>query len=77
MTILFYKGLTRNPEIENNPIWVFPNIWRLGQAKDTKFGPNISNKMLLNAEKHQGSSFYRFWVIKGKPPRLELISLMN
>ena len=36
-------------------------------VKDTKFGTNVSNKMLLNAEKCQGYSFYRFWVIKGKP----------
>ena len=30
------KELTRNPEIGNNPIWVLPNIWRLGQVRDTK-----------------------------------------
>ena len=34
---------------------------------DTKFGTNVSNRMLLNAAKFQGYSFYRFWVIKGKP----------
>ena len=37
---------------------------------DTKFGTNVSNKMLLNAPKMPGLqlySFYRFWVIKGKP----------
>ena len=67
MAIFFYKGLTRNPEIGNTPIWVLPNIWRLGQVMDTKFGTNVSNRMLLNAAKFQGYSFYRFWVIKGKP----------
>ena len=67
MTIFFYKGLTRNPEIGNTPVWVLPNIWRLGQVMDTKFGTNVSNRMLLNAAKFQGYSFYRFWVIKGKP----------
>ena len=36
-------------------------------GKTTKFGTNVSNKMLLNAAKYQGYSFYRFWVIKGKP----------
>ena len=43
-------------------------------------GTNVSNKILLTAEKGQGYSFYRFWVIKGKPkvgthpsPRLGLI----
>ena len=49
MTIFFYKGLTRNPEIGNRPVWVFPYIWRLGQIKVTKFGTNVSNKILLNA----------------------------
>ena len=85
MTIFFYKGLTRNPEIGNTPVWVLPNIWRLGQVMDTKFGTNVSNRMLLNAAKCQGYSFYRFWVIKGKPtggskitlppPRLGLIDV--
>ena len=65
-TIFFYKGLTRYPEIGNTPVWVLPNIWRLGQVINTKFGTNISNRMLLNTEKFQGYSFYRFWVIKGK-----------
>ena len=67
MTISFYKGLTRNPEIGNTPVWVLPNIWRLGRVMDTKFGTNVSNKMLLNAAKCQGYSFYCFWVIKGIP----------
>ena len=52
----------------------------------TKVGSNVSNKMLLIAEKFQGYSFYRSWVIKGKPtieggnftPRLELnVVLIN
>ena len=29
MIISFYKGLTRNLEIRNTPVWVFLNIWRL------------------------------------------------
>ena len=67
MTIFFYKGLTRNLEIENTSVWVLPNIWRLGQVGDTKFGRNVSNKILLNAAKCQSYSCYRFWVIKGRP----------
>ena len=59
--------MTRNPEIGNTPVWVLPNIWGLRQVRDTKFGTNVSNEMLLNAAKCQGYSFYRFWVIKGKP----------
>ena len=69
MTIFFYKGFTRNPEIGITPVWVLPNIWRLGRVMDTKFGTNVSNRMLLNAAKFQGYSFYRFWVIKGKSTR--------
>ena len=65
MTIFFYKGLTRNPEIGNTPVWVLPNICRLGRVMETKFGTNVSNKMLPNAATCQGYSFYRFWVIKG------------
>ena len=34
---------------------------------DTKFGANVSNRMLLNVAKFQGYIFYRFLVIKGKP----------
>ena len=67
MTIFFYKRLTRNPEIGNTPVWVLPNIWRLGQVMDTKFSTNISNRILLNAAKFRGYRFYRYWVIKGKP----------
>ena len=29
MTVFFYKGLTRNPEIRNIPVWVLPNMKRL------------------------------------------------
>ena len=67
MTIFFQKGLTRNPEIRYTPLRVLLMIWRLGQVMDTKFGINVSNKMLLNAAKCQGYSRYRFWVIQGKP----------
>ena len=67
MTIFFYKGLGRNPEIGNTLVWVSFNIWRLEQVRFTKFGTEVSNKMLLYAAKCQGYSFYRFRVIKEKP----------
>ena len=66
-TISFYKGLTRNPETENTPVWVLPNIWRLDWVMNTKLCTNVSIKILLNAAKCQGCSFYCFWVIKRKP----------
>ena len=67
MIILFYKVFIRNLEIGNTPLWVFPNIWKLWQVRDIKIGTNVSNEMLLHAGKCQGYSFYRSWVIKGKP----------
>ena len=69
MTIFFYKGLNRNQEIQNFPVWVLPNILRVGWVRGVKFGTNVSNKMLLNVAKCQCYSFYRFWVIKGKPTK--------
>ena len=66
-TIFFYKGLTRNPEIRNTPVWVLCNIWGLRQVRNIKFDTNVSNEMLLNAAKCQGYRFYHFWIIKGKP----------
>ena len=58
MTISYYKRLTENLEIGNTPVWILPNI---------KTGASVSNKMLLNAAKCQDYSFYRFWVVNGKP----------
>ena len=66
MAIFFCKGLTRNLEIGNTPIWILPNIWRLGQVRNSKFVTNVFNEILLHAAKYQIYSFYRFWVIKGK-----------
>ena len=39
------------------PIWCFPNILRLMQVHITKFGTNVSDKMLLSPAKCQGYSF--------------------
>ena len=47
----FYKGLTRNVEIGDTPVCVLPNIWRLGQVRDTKFSMDVSNEILLDAAK--------------------------
>ena len=63
----FIRDWPENPEIGKTPVWVLPNIWRLKQVRNTKFGTKVSNKMLLNAAKCQGYNFYCFWVIKGKP----------
>ena len=67
MAISFYKRLTGSVEIKNTPVWVLPNIWKLGQVRNAKLDTKVYNKILLNAEKCQGYNFYRFWVIKEKP----------
>ena len=67
MTIFVYKGLTKNPEIGNTPVWVLPKIWRLGWVRNTKFGTNVSDKKVLITAKCQGYNFCCFWVTKGKP----------
>ena len=80
------------PEIRNSeitPVWVvWLNIWRLGQVRDTRFGPNVSYKMLLNVGKCQNHRLYYFWVNKptdggggvklppAPPPRLMLNCLI-
>ena len=48
--IYFYKGLARNPEIGKNPVSVKLNICRLGWVRDTKFGKDVSDEILLNPE---------------------------
>ena len=71
MIILFNRILTRNPEIGNTLVWVLPNIWGLGRIRDTKFGTNMSNEMLLNATKCQGYNFCLFRVLTTSPPHPE------
>ena len=66
MAIFIYKEL-KSQIIGNIPIWVLPNNWRLKQVRNTKFGTNVSKKMLLNAAKCQGYNFHHLWVIKEKP----------
>ena len=57
------------PEIQKweYTVWVFPNIWRLEQVRDSKFGVDVSNKLLRKTAIFQGYRFYRFWVTKAKP----------
>ena len=46
-----------------------------GQTKDTKFGTNLSNEMLLNAAKYQCCRFYHLWVINSKQTGMVEITL--
>ena len=64
---IFYKGLTRNPEIGNIPVWGFTNNCRRRQVRNTKFGKNASTKVLLNAAKFLGYTCYCFCIINAKP----------
>ena len=52
-------------EISSSQFWA---ISRDGQIRDTKFGTNVANKMLLNAVKFQGCSFNCFWQGVKLPP---------
>ena len=63
---VFYKGLARNPESGNTPVWVFPNIRRLGRVGDANFSWNVSNEKLLNVVNYQIYSFYYFSFINEK-----------
>ena len=54
MTIFFYKELTKSPKIGNTHVCLLSSIWRLKNVRDTKFGTNVPNKMLLNDAKCQG-----------------------
>ena len=74
LIIFFYKGLTRNPENANTPVWVFSDIWRLGQVRDIKFGTNVSNKMLLNAAKCQGYRVFELLMENQQGVKLPLIN---
>ena len=67
MTIFLHKGLTRNPEIGNTPVWVLPNIWRLGQVRETKFSKNTPNEFYWMLQNATVTAFTCFWVIKRKP----------
>ena len=61
MTIFVYKGLTRNPDMGNT----ISGDW-VELLRDTKFGTNVPNKILLNAANGQSYCFFRFLVIMGK-----------
>ena len=54
------RNLTRNLVIENTPVLVLSNIWRLEQDRNTTFGVDVSNKKLLDGVKCQVHSFYCF-----------------
>ena len=55
----FYKGLIRNSEIGNTPVWILPNIWRLRQVGI----PNLARMSLIKCY----CMLQNARVIKGKP----------
>ena len=54
----FIRDWHEIPKSGKTSVWVLQNIWRLEQVRNTKFGINVSNKMLLNAGKCQKYGFY-------------------
>ena len=55
--IFIYWGLTRNPKIRNTPVCILPKTCRLGRDRDTKFGTNVSDKMLLILQNARVTAF--------------------
>ena len=51
MTIFIYKGFQQKSAYRKYSILSLSNICRLAQFRDTKFGTNVSNEKLPNAEK--------------------------
>ena len=71
--ILVVKDLTRNPEIENTPVWVLSIVWRLGQVRVTKFGMNVSNKKFLMLKNVKFTTFTISELSTTHARRLELM----
>ena len=64
MRIFFHKWLTRNPETENTPVWVLPNIYLLGMLGTS----NLTQMSLIKCYwMLQNARITSFTVIKGKP----------
>ena len=62
--VLAIKVLTKNPDIENIPVWDLSNIWRQGQFRDTKFSMNASNKMLVIVQNARFTGFFLSYLEK-------------
>ena len=59
MTVFFYNRLTRNPDIKmpSSEFCPISEDWGELGRRDTKFGTNVCNEMLLNAAKCKFISF--------------------
>ena len=75
MTVFFYKRLFGNLEIGNTPVWVLPDIWKLGHVRNklVKIGKNLARISLIKSYwKCQGYMFYLFRFIEMKPRGIKL-----
>ena len=61
---LLLEGIDQKFEYQKHLRLRLPNIWRLEWVRDTKFGTDLSNEMLLNATKCQGYRLYRFSILR-------------
>ena len=50
LTIFFYKGLTRNPEITSKPVWDLFKVFNLEQVRTTKCDTYVSNQCYWKLE---------------------------
>ena len=65
MTILFYKGLTKNPEIGIPPSGFCPISWDGGKLWIPRFSRMSLIEYYWMLQNSRCYSFYCFWVIKG------------
>ena len=81
MTIFLYKGLNRNPEIGNTPVWVLPIIWKPGELGI----PNLARMFLIKCSyMMQDAKVTAFTVIailrenlQGVPTPNQIINIIN
>ena len=61
ITIFFYKGLAKNAEIGNTPIWFLPNICWLDWVRDTEFGTKLPLTMIETIYKYLRKVSKKLW----------------
>ena len=69
MRTSFYKGLIGNLENQKYHCVSFAQYLETRESKKYYIWHKVSNEILMNVEKCQGYSFFRFWIIKGELTR--------
>ena len=69
ITIGIYKGLSRNPEIGNVLVSVFPKIWKLRQVRDKNLARIFLMKCYYMLQNTRATAFTVFELLRKKPQR--------